>query len=155
MFDLGIRDNKNHFLAFSHNNYFIIYGYATVYDIADIHKDVILKGAFNINNDSKLQLLWQHNKSKIIGSIISAENDHYGLRISAIINNNMHLARSIIFGIKQKKITGLSVGFYLKEAFYNGLGYRFISKASLAEISLVYSPANPYALITSYKDNIL
>lgn len=130
-----------------------IMGYASVFDIADSQNDVIAKGAFksikgNINN---IKLLWQHDVEKPIGVVTFAQEDEYGLKIEAEINNNIVAGAEATELIKQRAICGLSVGFFIKAFDYNKENIRIITDLELIEISVVTFPANAKAEISQIK----
>jgi HK97 family phage major capsid protein len=123
-----------------------VLGYASVYNIADAHNDIIGKGAINFaTNDVKF--LWQHDYSKPIGVINSIIEDDYGLKIDATINNKISVGKETIELLKQKAINGLSVGIHVLETKYNANQERIITKAELIEVSVVTFPANNQAKI--------
>jgi HK97 family phage prohead protease len=129
-----------------------ISGYASVFNIADAHNDIILKGAFGSVNPSKIKLLWQHDQAKPIGVIKSLTEDDRGLKIEAEINLRTSIGRETSELIKQKALDGLSVGFIIKSYDYNDKGQRVISDLELMEISIVTFPANYDANILSIKN---
>jgi HK97 family phage prohead protease len=66
-------------------------GYASVFNVIDLDQDVVLPGAFKKTLDgwsrakAPLPLTADHDLSSdgVIGSVVHAEEDHYGLRIKA------------------------------------------------------------------------
>ncbi len=127
-----------------------ILGYASVYNVADQHNDLIIKGAFAEQqiDHQNVKLLWQHDCTKPIGLIQSLAEDDYGLKIEGIINHNIETGREAIELVRQGAVDGLSVGFNIKLANYNNLNQRIITKAQLVEVSIVTFPANYQAKIT-------
>ncbi len=67
----------------------IISGYASVFGIADNQNDIMNKGAFKSAQNHEIKLLWQHDVTKPIGIITLLEEDEYGLKIEAEINNRV------------------------------------------------------------------
>ncbi len=129
----------------------IIYGYASVFENPDLDNDIIAKGAFKNLDSNKIKFLWQHDHSKPIGKIISADVDSYGLKIEAEINNSSIFGSEASALIKQKAVEGLSIGFRAKSCDYDGDGYRVIDDIELFEISVVTFPANGKAQIHDFK----
>ncbi|MGI4752758.1 MAG: HK97 family phage prohead protease [Janthinobacterium lividum] len=122
-------------------------GYASVYNIADHHKDLIIKGAFANVVYQNIKFLWQHDSKKPIGIISHLIEDDHGLKMEAMINNKVKAGREAIELIKQGAIDGLSIGFYIKNSVFNDAKQRVITEADLLEISIVTFPANQSAKI--------
>jgi HK97 family phage prohead protease len=134
-----------------------IKGYASVFKCVDQAHDIIREGAFKetINQRSyPIKLLWQHDASNPIGSIIHIKEDNYGLFIKATITNHTQIGREATELIKSGIVSGLSVGIVPKKYATNAKGYNEISEAILYEISVVTFPANLYAKIESIQDNV-
>ena len=89
----------------------VIAGYASVFNILDTDRDVIIKGAFKNLNKRKILLLWQHDINKIIGSVDYFVEDEFGLYIKATLDLQAKDSRHVASLIKENKITGLSIGF--------------------------------------------
>ena len=132
----------------------IISGYASVFGVVDSQNDVIVKGAFASAESDKVRLLWQHESSQPIGVIKLLEEDEYGLKFEAEINNKIEVGREASELIKQKAICGLSIGFSINSSDYNEKGMRVIDDLSLAEISVVTFPANDQAEIMHVKNKL-
>lgn len=129
----------------------VIIGYASVFEVTDNQNDIIAKGAFKNSKSHNVRLLWQHDVSKPIGVIKCLEEDEYGLKMEAEINNKTLLGFEAIALIKQKAVSGLSIGFTIKSSDYNSQGLRVIYEAELMEISIVTFPANSMAGISQIK----
>lgn len=122
-------------------------GYASVYNIADDHNDIIVQGAFAGINVRKVKFLWQHDDRNPIGIIKAASEDDYGLKVNAVINSKTTVGKEAIALVKQGAVNALSIGFYIKSAKHNKSGNRLITKAELVEVSIVTFPANKHARI--------
>ncbi|HJD60222.1 MAG TPA: phage major capsid protein [Rickettsia endosymbiont of Omalisus fontisbellaquei] len=129
------------------DNEVVIIGYASVYNIADHHNDLISKGAFANASHHNVKFLWQHDSKKPIGIITHLAEDDHGLKMEAVINNKVKAGVEAIELIKQGAIDGLSIGFYIKNSVYNDARQRVITEAELLEISIVTFPANQSAKI--------
>lgn len=129
----------------------VISGYASVFGVVDSQNDVIVKGAFASAERKYVKLLWQHDSNQPIGVITFIEEDEYGLKFEAEINNKIEVGREASELIKQKAICGLSIGFSINSSSYNEDGIRVIEDLSLAEISVVTFPANTHAEISCIK----
>lgn len=132
----------------------MIVGYASVFEVADSQNDIISKGAFKNSASDKVRLLWQHDVTKPIGVIKLLEEDEYGLKIEAEINNKTVLGAEAAALIKQKAVSGLSIGFNIKSSDYNSKGTRIIDDVELMEVSIVTFPANIMAGISQVKQQI-
>ena len=133
----------------------VIIGYASVFEVTDNQNDIILKGAFKNSESHNVKLLWQHDVTKPIGVIKCLEEDEYGLKIEAEINNKTLLGSEATALIKQKAVSGLSIGFTIKSSNYNSQGLRVIDEVELMEISIVTFPANSMAGINQIKQQSL
>ncbi len=138
-----------------------IYGYASVFDVIDQHKDLIKYGAFSesvsrIPQGKKIPLLWQHKFDQPIGVVEYAEEDEYGLYIKAKIVSSTSMGKDICALISSGVINGLSIGYQPKKYSYPyGKDYRQIEEIDLLEISLVTFPANEAALVTNFKNLVI
>lgn len=134
----------------------LISGYASVFGIADQHKDIIKSGAFkkSVEDFSKgktIPLLWQHMQDKPIGSIERIIEDEYGLYVVAKIIPTIRYGMEALELIKSRIVCGFSIGFNsLNHFFYYKQDARVIEEIDLWEISLVTFPANTSATITSF-----
>jgi HK97 family phage prohead protease len=133
----------------------VIIGYASVFEVTDNQNDIISKGAFKNSQSHNVKLLWQHDVTKPIGVIKYLAEDDYGLKIEAEINNKTLLGAEASALIKQKAVSGLSIGFTIKSSDYNIQGLRVIEEVELMEISIVTFPANNMAGISQIKQQRL
>lgn len=142
---------KNYFYkSESQKKYTHVEGYASVFGNTDQDNEVIVKGAFRNTRAGDVKLLWQHDHSKPIGVIKFLEEDEYGLRIKAEINNETVYGKEASALVRQGALGGLSIGFRCKEDTYNK-GIREISNIDLMEVSIVTFPSNKEAQISSVK----
>ena len=128
-----------------------IQGYASVFNVLDKHNDTIVKGAFKSSYENQVKLLWQHDSTKPIGIITSMNEDDHGLKIEAEINNNTQNGLDASQLIKQRAVSGLSIGFNIKSYDYDEHGHRTITDLDLMEVSIVTFPANDSATISQIK----
>ncbi len=128
------------------------FGYASVFNVEDLHGDVILPNAFAGNDVSSVKLLWQHNASEPIGRVLNLVQTQYGLLIEGQIIESTEQGKDIINMIADGVIDGLSIGFEIVEA-EKLEGKRYISKVKLWEVSIVTFPANPEARIGELKSD--
>lgn len=132
-----------------------VFGYASVFNVADFDNDIIIKGAFKNVDVNKIKFLWQHDSTKPIGKIISLKEDHYGLQMEAQINNDVEYGKAASSLIRQAAIDGLSIGFKSNNHQYDDQGRRILNDIDLLEVSIVTFPANKDAQIRAYKSREL
>ncbi|MGI4775419.1 MAG: phage major capsid protein [Janthinobacterium lividum] len=132
---------------------FTISGYVSVFGVADQDNDILIKGAFSGVESKNIKFLWQHDRSKPIGVINILTEDNYGLKVEAVINNNITFGKEAIELIKQGAVNSFSIGFNIISSNYNEIGQRIISAAELIEISIVTFPANNFAQIEGHSEN--
>lgn len=137
-------------------------GYGSVFNVVDSYDDVVLPGAFSKtlndrllgDNPPGIPILYQHSWYDVIGKIVEASEDEYGLRIKAQINTNTPLGRDVYSNMKFGAIKGLSIGFFtLRYSMDQERDLRYIQEVKLMEISVVTFPANEMALIDAKENN--
>jgi HK97 family phage prohead protease len=125
----------------------LISGYASVFNILDQDRDIIIKGAF-ANQNKKIDLFWQHNLKQKIGTVEKLIEDNMGLFIVAKLFNKNQLAQKAQSLIRDNLVTGLSIGFKpIKTTSNHFRKTRIIQSLELFEISVVDKPANQLSLI--------
>ena len=128
----------------------IIAGYASVFNSVDQHNDLIKQGAFKNLHQEKVKFLWQHKADKPIGTILEIKEDNHGLFFKAKLLLDVPQAKAAYKLVKEKAISGVSIGFKPINYHYKG-DVRIIENINLWEISLVTFPANIEANITVIK----
>lgn len=128
------------------------YGYASVFNVEDSYNDIVLNGAFKNslknNNIKNINLLWQHDKQKIIGNFSTIKEDSVGLYVEGkIIDTN----NQIYSYIKNGFVKGLSIGYRVNDFCFDKKGHRILKDVDLIEISVVSFPANKHSNITYCK----
>jgi HK97 family phage prohead protease len=130
-------------------------GYASVFDVVDNQKDVILRGAFRETLQGRKQsirLLWQHQFEEPIGLITEIFEDDRGLYVEGKLLLDVARAKEAYSLLKANAIGGLSIGYSpVRYSMDPDSGIRRISKVALWEVSLVTFPANEQANITVVK----
>lgn len=139
-------------------NVAIIKGYAAAFNNIDFGNDRILPGAFSKTiqeKNGKWPILADHNPSKHIGFNVSAEEDHYGLKIEEEINLDVQIGvekyalaqQALSLGVK----AGLSIGYRaVKYDFEEIEGYglvRDLKEIKMYEHSHVTFPMNDNAFV--------
>ncbi|QLK57440.1 HK97 family phage prohead protease [Ehrlichia ruminantium] len=133
----------------------IFSGYASVFNVVDRQKDIIIPGAFSstIKDFHRIKLLWQHNSTEPIGNIISISEDHIGLYVKANLLLDLQKGKEAYLMLKNGIINALSIGYQAVD--YNTdfkTGIRTLKKISLWEISLVTFPANTQSKVIDVKN---
>lgn len=127
-----------------------ITGIAWPFGSADDLGDVIEKGAFSA--PATLPMLFAHDQGQAVGVWDAIAESDQGLTVKGrLLVNDISRAKEVRALIREKAVTGLSIGFITKEAKSRPGGGRTITKADLREISIVAVPAHPGARITAIK----
>ena len=143
----------------------IVEGYASTWTkTPDSYGDIVIKGAFTETLKKRkatghpFPLCFNHDFDQIIGSVFEAEEDDYGLKISASFLNTP---------AAQEKRELVKEGIVWQFSFaYSVLGaeqpteeekrqgiYQKLTKLDLYEVSLVPVPANQTAIVTEVKND--
>lgn len=131
-------------------------GYASIFDVVDTQKDVILQGAFrrSLQERRDVKLLWQHKVDEPIGNFIDLREDSRGLFVKGKLLLDIQRAQEAYALLQSGAIRGMSIGYSVAAAdFDDETGVRLISDLDLFEVSLVTFPANEAALVTSVKSD--
>jgi HK97 family phage prohead protease len=132
-------------------------GYASLFGVADLGKDVVVPGAFAASlarrSVAGIRMLWQHDPSEPIGRWTAAEEDARGLRVRGKLNLAVERAREIHALMREGAIDGLSIGFKVERARTDkATGLRRLERLDLWEISVVTFPMLPGARVSQVKD---
>lgn len=130
-------------------------GYGSVFGVVDSYNEIVAPGAFLESiADAKAKgrtfpVLWQHRTGEPIGAwdIESLKEDDRGLfGDGQLWLEDAAYARVAYRGMKSRAITGLSIGYYVRESNRDEkTGIRTLTKLDLVEISIVTVPANDEA----------
>lgn len=130
-------------------------GYASVFDVVDNQKDIILRGAFTETLKGRvgdIKMLWQHQQDEPIGIFEHMFEDKNGLYVEGRLLLDIARAKEAYALLKERVIGGLSIGYSpIKYRLNEKTGVRMLSAVELWEISLVTFPANESAKITVVK----
>ncbi len=131
-------------------------GYASLFGVADLGKDVVMPGAFRDSlrrrGAGDVRLLWQHDPATPIGRWLSIEEDRRGLRVRGKLNLAVERARDIHALMREGAVDGLSIGFRVERARpERPTGLRRLEKLDLWEISVVTFPMLPGARVETVK----
>ena len=131
-------------------------GYASLFDTADLGRDVVAPGAFADSLRRRglagVKMLWQHEASEPIGVWLSIREDARGLKVRGKLNLAVARAREILALMREGAVDGLSIGFRTRKAVTNRTtGLRTLQSVDLWEISVVTFPMHPGARVTAVK----
>jgi hypothetical protein len=133
-------------------------GYASVFNESDLSGDVVSPGAFSQTikeieaSGHALPMLVGHDQNSVVGSWRELSEDAVGLFVSGRINSDVSRAREILSLVRNKDLSGLSIGFQTPpDGRVIKSGVPHLEKVRLLEISLVAVPAAPRARV-SLKD---
>ena len=130
-------------------------GYASVFDVVDNQRDMMLRGAFADTLKSRvgeIKLLWQHMQSEPIGVFDRMFEDARGLYVEGRLLLDVQRAKEAYALLKAGAVSGLSIGYSpTRYSIDAQTGVRLLSQVELWEVSLVTFPANEAAGVTVIK----
>ncbi|WP_029030648.1 HK97 family phage prohead protease [Salinarimonas rosea] len=134
----------------------IFEGYASLFGVTDLARDVVQPGAFGRSLASRgargVRMLWQHDPGEPIGTWLKLEEDARGLRVRGRLNLAVGRAREIHALMREGAIDGLSIGYRVtKAAAEPGTRRRLLHEVDLWEISIVTFPMLPAARVAAVK----
>ncbi len=126
----------------------IIEGYASLWGVADLNRDVVAKGAFEPSlartSAGGVRMLHQHEGRAVVGVWDRMVEDEKGLFVSGRIMDWSAEARFAGALAKAGAMDGLSIGFRAVRARRDGV-LRVLTEVDLWEVSLVTFPMLPGA----------
>jgi len=130
-------------------------GYASVFNVVDSQRDVVLRGAFSQTvkgRAGEIKFLWQHQQDEPIGIFDAVFEDARGLYVEGRLLLNVQRAKEAHTLLKMGAISGLSIGYSpVRYTIDKKSGVRHLSQVELWEVSLVTFPANEAANVTVVK----
>lgn len=131
-------------------------GYASLFGIADLGKDVVDRGAFRDSlvrrGAAGVKMLWQHDPTEPIGRWLELREDSRGLYVRGRLSLAVERAREIHALMRDGAVDGLSIGFRSQRARTEPRsGLRRLQQVDLWEISLVTFPMLPQARVSAVK----
>lgn len=132
-------------------------GYASVFNVVDSQRDIIVRGAFAQTlrgRVGEIKLLWQHQQEEPIGVFDRVFEDARGLYVEGRLLLNVQRAKEAHTLLKAGALSGLSIGYSpVRYKIDAKSGIRHLSEVELWEISLVTFPANAAANVTVVKSD--
>lgn len=134
-------------------------GYGSVWGVVDTYREVVAPGAFAesigtlADKGRKLPVLWQHRTDEPIGQWDALREDDHGLYGEGTLwTDDAPKARVALRGLRSNAVTGLSIGFYVREDSFDEVKrIRTLKKVDLVEVSIVTNPANDEARVDTIK----
>nr|WP_153879721.1 HK97 family phage prohead protease [Citrobacter freundii] len=134
-------------------------GYGSVFGVKDSYDDVVVPGAFSKSlqtwreKNSLPAMLWQHQMNEPIGIYTEMKEDDVGLYVKGrLLVDDDPLARRAHAHMKAGSLTGLSIGYMLKDWEYDKTKEVFLLKEiDLWEVSPVTFPSNDEARVSDVK----
>lgn len=130
-------------------------GYASVFNVVDSQRDIMLRGAFSgtlAKRRDNVKLLWQHRQDEPIGIFDLIFEDSQGLYVEGRLLLDVARAREGYALLKAGVVSGLSIGYApVRYRIDADTGIRQLAEVELFEISLVTFPANAAANVTVVK----
>lgn len=127
-------------------------GYASVFDGLDSYGDQIQAGAYKqtiADRERPIQLRWNHF-GPVIGKFTEIYEDEKGLFVSGELTKGHSVAEDTAALLRHGAISGMSIGYSVRDSEQQGV-VRVLKDIELFEISLVESPADNNAHVTSLK----
>jgi HK97 family phage prohead protease len=126
----------------------VIEGYASLWGVADLNRDVVARGAFAASlaktGTDGVRMLHQHEGRAVVGVWEQMIEDDRGLFVRGRIEDWAASARYAAALARAGAMDGLSIGFRAERARREG-ALRVLVEVSLWEVSLVTFPMLPAA----------
>ena len=134
-------------------------GYASLFGIEDLARDVVLPGAFAASlarrGTAGIRLLFQHDPSEPIGVWLDIAEDERGLFVRGRLMPEIARAREVLALVRAGAVDGLSIGFRIVRGLRDRTtGLRRLEEIDLWEISVVTFPMQPAARISDVKAGV-
>ncbi len=131
---------------------FTVEGYACLFNVADLGRDMVLPGAFARSlmplGAGGVRMLYQHDPAEPIGVWTHVMEDARGLYVRGRLSPRVARARECAALVEEGALDGLSIGFKAVEAHTDPRSrVRRLSRIDLWEVSIVTFPMQPGARI--------
>ena len=133
-------------------------GYASKFHGVDAFGDTVIPGAYTKTLEGRtrpVQMRWNH-RGPVIGKFTTIKEDGVGLYVEGELTPGHSVAEDARASMKHGAVTGLSIGYRIPEggSEKSEHGGRLLKQIDLVEISVVESPADVNAQISSVKSAI-
>ena len=131
-------------------------GHGSVFGNKDLGDDIVVPGAFKRSLIEKKQsgimpgMFWMHDPGKVIGKWTEMKEDSRGLWVRGTLAKTP-LGDEVRELMRMDAVSGMSIGFQIREHDYDKEGNRLIKEIDLWEVSVVSLPMNPLARVTNVK----
>lgn len=134
------------------------HGYASLFGVTDLGRDVVQPGAFRKSLAQKpaprVRMLREHNQAEPIGVWLEIVEDTKGLRVTGKLVLDTAKGRETHALLKAGALDGLSIGYRTKSARLDkAKGVRLLDEVELHEISIVTFGMLPAATVEAVKSN--
>lgn len=133
-----------------------VQGYASVFGGVDSYRDTVIPGAYARTLSEwkargyPLPMIDEH-WGATIGKWTDMEEDSVGLRVKGELTPGHSRANDVLASLRHKAVTGLSIGYRVREAEATADGRRVLKDIDLSEISIVTMPADDRARVDGVK----
>lgn len=131
-------------------------GYGSVFNTSpDSYGDVIAPGAYAKTiaalgkSGRALPLRYEHYD--VVGKWVEVREDRRGLLVTGELTPGHSVAENVAASLRHGSVTGLSIGFRAIKASRDAKGVRTLEEIDLSEVSIVASPAQTEARISTAK----
>src|SRR3954451_9826699 len=131
-------------------------GYASLFDVQDLGRDIVKPGAFSKSLASRplnqIKMLRNHDAASPIGIWTALIEDGRGLKANGQLILDTVLGRETYSLLKAGALDGLSIGYRTrKDTFDRAKNVRLLQGVDLFEISIVTYPMLPSAVVSRVK----
>lgn len=131
-------------------------GYASVFNVKDRGRDILLPGAFRKSLQtypaSKVKMLLQHDTSEPVGIWLKFEEDAKGLKATGRLILETVKGRETYELMKAGAYDSLSIGYRtIRDEMDRKQGARLLHEVELREVSIVTFPMNEAATVSTVK----
>jgi HK97 family phage prohead protease len=131
-------------------------GYASLFGMADLGRDMVLPGAFGISLERRgatgVKMLFQHDPNEPIGVWLDVREDARGLFVKGRLTTGVERAREVLSLMRAGALDGLSIGYRTVRGRTDpASGIRSLIEVDLWEISVVTFPMLPEARVSAVK----
>lgn len=129
---------------------FVVEGYACLFGVVDLGRDMVLPGAFGeslaLRGAGGVRMLYQHDPAEPIGVWTDIREEPRGLYVRGRLSPSVARARECAALVREGALDGLSIGFKAVEARTDPrTRVRRLSRIDLWEVSIVTFPMQPGA----------